>query len=45
MEIKKRLKKWSDGLGIYFTKAEVDTHDMQEGDIIHLVETKLEKKK
>ena len=34
--MRKIVKKWADGLGVYFTKEEVKSYGMVEGDVLDL---------
>lgn len=43
MELKKKLIKWGEGLGIYFTKAEIKNYNMSEKDLLTFTKVEMEK--
>ena len=43
--MRKKLTKWGEALGIYFTKSEVEMYGLVEGDVINIEEMLIEKRK
>lgn len=41
--MRKIIKKWGEGLGIYFTKDEIKMDNFQEGNVIDLTITRVDK--